>query len=157
MKTLTERSSISKSLIRFSLLVLTLLSTSTLAQEKTPATVSEKSILGTWKGKAGPELPEHIIKLQLDKGKIAGSIRVFEVRDDGSGPQVSNDKYLPLSDIALEGNTLSFKFKLDDGRTIERKIKFTNDSEAVFEIARQVIRNGDARTETVTIKMVKEK
>jgi hypothetical protein len=134
-----------------------MLSAAVLAQDKKPAVVSEKNILGTWKGKADPELPDQIIKLQMDEGKIAGSMRVFEVRDNGSGPEVSNDKYLPLSNIVLESNTLSFKIKLDDGRAIERKMKFTNDSEAVFESVRRIITNGDERTEKVPIKMVKEK
>jgi hypothetical protein len=134
-----------------------MLSAAVLAQDKKPAVVSEKNILGTWKGKADPELPDQVIKLQMDEGKIAGSMRVFEVRDNGSGSEVSNDKYLPLSNIVLEGNTLSFKIKLDDGRAIERKMKFTNDSEAVFESVRRIITNGDERTEKVPIKMVKEK
>jgi hypothetical protein len=155
--TFTERSSASKSLITFSLLALILLSAAASAQDKSPVAVTEKSILGTWKGKADPELPERIIKLQLDKGKIAGSMRVFEVINNGDGPKVSNDRYLPLSGIVLEGDTLSFKIKLDDERAIERKMKFTSDTEAVFEDVRRIVFNGDARTETITYKMVKEK
>lgn len=152
----TERSSASRSLITISLLALILLSAAASAQEKSPAVLEEKSIVGTWKGKTGPELPDRIIKLQLDKGKIAGSIRVFEVINNGDGPKVSNDRYLPLSDIALKDNTLSFKIKLEDGRAIERKLKFTSDTEAVYEDVRRIMIDGDSRTETVTVKMIKE-
>jgi hypothetical protein len=155
--TLTERSSTSRSLITFSLLALVLLSAAAPAQDKSPFVVELKNVLGTWKGKADPELPDRIIKLQLDDGKITGSMRVFEVINNGDGPKVSNDRYLPLSDITLKDNTLSFKIKLEDGRAIERKLKFTNDTEAVYEDVRRIVINGDAKTETVNVKMVKEK
>ena len=96
-----------------------------------------KRFVGTWKGKSRPDMiADNVLVFKMEGERLKGTERQLQIsiKDDGRGPQIIRDEYVPLPDLMVEGKTLTWKTKWTqpDHESLKR-VTLINDDEILFE------------------------
>jgi hypothetical protein len=96
-----------------------------------------KRFVGTWKGKIRPDMiADNVLVFKMEGERLKGTERQLQIsiQDDGRGPQIIRDEYVPLPDLSVEGKILTWKTKWPqpDHESLKR-VTLINDDEILFE------------------------
>jgi hypothetical protein len=98
--------------------------------------------VGTWSGKRNSsDEADYVVKLEMKGGKLSGETLDYAKRqatdpktDKQTGPSKKiREAYVKLTDLNVEGTTLTFKVKDGKGKTTSVTMKLVNDNEAVVD------------------------
>jgi hypothetical protein len=96
-----------------------------------------KRFVGTWKGKSHPDMiADNVLVFKMEGERLKGTERQLQIsiQDDGRGPQIIRDEYVPLPNLMVEGKILTWKRQwIQPDHEALTRVTLVSDDEILFE------------------------
>jgi hypothetical protein len=96
-----------------------------------------KRFVGTWKGKSRPDMiADNVLVFKMEGERLKGTERQLQIsiKDDGRGPQIIRDEYVPLPDLMVEEKILTWKRQwIQPDHEALTRVTLVSDDEILFE------------------------
>jgi hypothetical protein len=94
---------------------------------------SPDAVVGKWIGKV-EALPAVELEVKRDGDNFSGTVVMYSIMDDGSGPKVKDRIELPMIDPKFDGQKLAFGFvRKEDGARMKALLRLVAADEGRFE------------------------
>jgi hypothetical protein len=116
----------------------------TITQDKNSDVATAKLFVGTWKGQIRPDqIDDQILVFKMEGDSLTGTSRERRVFMNPGGVRwATSDRYVPLTDLKIEGKTLTGKIKNQEKPDLEYLWKATlvGDDEIQVEVVKELSR-----------------
>ena len=133
----------------------------TITQDKNSDVATAKLFVGTWKGQISPDqIDDEVLVFKMEGDNLTGTQRARRVFMNSGGVRwLTSDRYIPFTDLTIEGKTLTGKIKNQEKPDLEYLWKATlvSDDEILVEVVKRLYRPDQTlELDRVSFKLKKE-